>query len=123
MVVDAFTVTVNKAGPPPRSSEVSLSVTVRSAGTLVSARLIGLLKPFIGVTVTVTTPTAPCARTRVDGSDKTRKSASGVHVLGNKTACAGRDAKKPSPRISIMNKIFVVIGKRVLEKSGVLGDE
>ena len=70
MVVDAFTVAVNMVGPPLRSSEVGLSVTVRSAGRLALARVIGLLKPFVGATVRVDTPVAPCVRVSVDESEK-----------------------------------------------------
>ena len=46
-----------------------------------------------------------------------------MHMLGNKVAWARRGAKNPSPRISIMNRIFAIVGKCVLEGSGVLGDE
>jgi hypothetical protein len=110
MVADALTVAVNVAGPVLIYSVVALRVTVRSVGTLALVRVIGWLKPFVGVTVTVDTPVAPFVKTSVDGSDVRSKSAVGVHVL-DKTAWAGRGAKKPSPRISTTNRIFVIIGR------------
>ena len=112
MVADALTVAVNVAGPVLISSVVALRVTVRSVGTLASMRVIGWLNPSIGVTVTVDTPAPPFVKTSVDGSDVTSKSAVGVHVL-DETAWAGRGAKKPSPRINITNRIFVIIGRLI----------
>ena len=107
---------MNVAGPALTSRDVALKVTVRSGGTVTAAREIAMLKPFTGVTVTVDKPVAPAWRVRCVGSDETSKSAVGTQLVGLvETAWAGRGAKKHSPRISIMKRILVIIGRLLRE--------